>query len=129
MAATNNISDGLQTDINEIMNWSADNKMILNESKTKSLLVTGKRLGKKHVENLCTKLSQRISVLRKIRRSLPLDQMLKRSLGELADHFNTRCLVAFLLFQQLVVFGTIHNVFLLLLFTATTTASTTGTLP
>ena len=27
-----------------------------------------------HVENLCTKLSQRIAVLRKIRRFLPLDQ-------------------------------------------------------
>ena len=110
MAAPNDISNGLQTDIDEIMNWSADNKMILNESKTKSMLVTGKRLGKKqeqstlqlyvnsteleqvsshkllgvtidsqltfdqHVENLCTKLSQRIAVLRKIRRSLPLDQ-------------------------------------------------------
>ena len=110
MAAPNDISEGLQTDIDEIMNWSADNKMILNESKTKSMLVTGKRLGKKveqstlqlhvnsteleqvsshkllgvtidnqltfdqHIENLCTKLSQRIAVLRKIRRSLPLDQ-------------------------------------------------------
>ena len=99
MAAPNNISDGLQTDVDEIMNWSADNKMILNESKTKSMLVTGKWLGKKleqstlqlhvnsteleqasshkllgvtidsqvtfdqHVENLCMKLSQRISVL------------------------------------------------------------------
>ena len=48
MAAPNDISDGLQTDIDEIMNWSADNKMILNESKTKSMLVTGKRLGKKN---------------------------------------------------------------------------------
>ena len=34
-------------DIDEIMNWSADNKMILNKSKTKSMLVTGKWLGKK----------------------------------------------------------------------------------
>ena len=110
MAAPNDISDGLQTDIDEIMNWSADNKMILNESKTKSMLVTGKRLGKKmeqstlqlhvnstelkqvsshkllgvtidsqltfdqHIENLCTKLSQRIAVLQNIRHSLPLDQ-------------------------------------------------------
>ncbi len=47
MAAPNDISDGLQTDNDEMMNWSADNKMILNESKTKSMLVTGKRLGKK----------------------------------------------------------------------------------
>ena len=109
-AAPNDISDGLQTDIDEILNWSADNKMILNETKTKSMLVTGKRLAKKmeqstlqlhvnsteleqvsshkllgvtidsqltfdqHVEKLCTKLSQRIAVLRKIRRFLPLDQ-------------------------------------------------------
>jgi len=35
-AAPNHISDGLQTDIDEILNWSADNKMILNETKTKS---------------------------------------------------------------------------------------------
>ena len=109
-AAPNDISNGLQTDIDEILNWSADNKMILNETKTKSMLVTGKRLAKKmeqstlqlhvnsteleqvsshkllgvtidsqltfdqHVENLCTKLLQRIAVLRKIRRFLPLDQ-------------------------------------------------------
>ena len=46
-AAPNDISDGLQTDIDEILNWSADNKMIFNETKTKSLLVTGKRLVKK----------------------------------------------------------------------------------
>ena len=84
--------------------------MLLNESKTKSMLVTGKRLVKKmdhsslqlhlksselnqvhsqkllgvtidsqlsfdqHVDDLCKKLAQRIAVLRKIRRSLPLDQ-------------------------------------------------------
>ena len=108
--APNDISVGLQTDIDEILNWSADNRMILNETKTKSMLVTGKRLAKKmeqstlqlnvnsteleqvnshkllgvtidsqltfdqHVENLCTKLSQRIAVLRKIRRFLPIDQ-------------------------------------------------------
>ena len=45
-AAPNDISDGLQMDIDEILNWSADNKMILNETKTKSMLVTGKRLVK-----------------------------------------------------------------------------------
>ena len=45
--AMNCISDGLQTDIDEILNWSADNKMILNETKTKSMLVTGKGLAKK----------------------------------------------------------------------------------
>ena len=85
--------------------------MLLNESKTRSMLVTGKRLVKKmedslflqlrlksselnqvhshkllgvtidsqlsfdqHVDDLCKKLAQRIAVLRKIRRSLPLDQ-------------------------------------------------------
>ena len=84
--------------------------MLLNESKTKSMLVTGKRLVKKmehstlqlhlksselnqvhshkllgvtidsqlsfdqHVDGLCKKLAQRVAVLRKIRRSLPLDQ-------------------------------------------------------
>ena len=46
-AAPNDISDGLQTDIDEILNWSADNKMILHETKPKSMLVTGKRLAKK----------------------------------------------------------------------------------
>ena len=35
--APNDISDGLQTDIDEILNWSADNKMILNETRTKSM--------------------------------------------------------------------------------------------
>ena len=39
-----NISDSLQMDIDEIFYWSADNKMILNETKTKSMLVTGKWL-------------------------------------------------------------------------------------
>ena len=110
-AAPNDILHCLQTNIDEILNWSADNKMILNETKTKSMLVTaGKRLAKKmeqstlqlhvnsteleqvnshkllevtidsqltfdqQVENLSTKLSQRIAVLRKIRRFLPLDQ-------------------------------------------------------
>ena len=104
-------------DIDEILNWSADNKMILNETKTNSML--GKRLAKKmeqstlqlqvnsteleqmnshillgvtidsqltfdqHVENLCTKLSQRIVVLRKIRHFLPLDQ---RKLCDQADN-------------------------------------------
>jgi len=45
--APSHISDGLHTDIEEILNWSADNKMILNETKTKSILVTGKQLAKK----------------------------------------------------------------------------------
>ena len=84
--------------------------MVLNESKTKTTLVAGKRLHKKmsstsltvhvnsveleqvqshkllgviidtqlnfneHIDNLCKKLTQRIAVLKKIRRHLPLDQ-------------------------------------------------------
>ena len=84
--------------------------MLLNESKTKSMLVTGKRLVKKmehstlqlrsksselnqvhshkllgltidsqlsfdqHVDDLCKTSAQRIAVLRKIRRSLPLEE-------------------------------------------------------
>ena len=97
-------------DIDEIINWSTSNKMILNEAITKSMLVTGKRLVKKikqsslqlhlnsteleqvdshkllgvtvesqltfeqHVDDLCKKLAQRIAVLQKIRRLLPLDR-------------------------------------------------------
>ena len=34
-------------DNNNIADWTSDNKMALNDSKTKSLLVTGKRLEKK----------------------------------------------------------------------------------
>ena len=41
------ISDGLQKDIGEVVNWFSSNEMLLNESKTKSMLVTGKRLVKK----------------------------------------------------------------------------------
>lgn len=33
-------------DIDEIINWSTTNKMILNESKTKSVVITDKRLVK-----------------------------------------------------------------------------------
>ena len=84
--------------------------MVLNESKTKTMLISGKRLLKKmdsttlmlnvnsaeleqvhsqkllgviidsqlsfdeHIDNLCKKLTQRIAVLKKIRRYLPIDQ-------------------------------------------------------
>ena len=84
--------------------------MVLNKSKTKIMLVAGKRLHKKmsstsltihvnsveleqvqshkllgviidtqlnfneHIDNLCKKLTQRVTVLKKIRRHLPLDQ-------------------------------------------------------
>ena len=42
-AAPNAVSEGLQEDIVEVLNWSSSNKMLLNES----MLVTGKRLVKK----------------------------------------------------------------------------------
>jgi len=42
--APNAVSEGVQEDIIEVLNWSSSNKMLLNESKTKSTLVTGKRL-------------------------------------------------------------------------------------
>ena len=45
-AAPNAFSEGLQEDIVEVLNWSSSNKMLLNESKTKWMLVTGKRLVK-----------------------------------------------------------------------------------
>ena len=41
------ISNGIQTDINELQNWSHKNRMILNERKTKSMLIIRKRLDKK----------------------------------------------------------------------------------
>ena len=40
----------LQNDINKIADWTYGNKMVLNASKTKSLLVTGKRLEKKALD-------------------------------------------------------------------------------
>ena len=41
------IQQRLQDDINKIVDWTSDNKMVVNASKTKSLFVTGKRLEKK----------------------------------------------------------------------------------
>ena len=41
------IQQRLQDDIIKIADWTYDNKMVLNASKTKSILVTGKRLEKK----------------------------------------------------------------------------------
>ena len=97
----------LQKDITSLANWSRSNQLVMNEEKTKTMLVTGRRLQKKldtfdlhlsmngknleqvssfkllgltfddelsfdvHVEKLCTKLSQRIAVLSKIKRCLP----------------------------------------------------------
>ena len=37
----------LQADVGKVAQWTTDNKMVLNESKTKTMLVAGKRLHKK----------------------------------------------------------------------------------
>ena len=102
------IQQRLQDDLNKIANWTSENRMVLNATKTKSLLVTGKRLEKKaldkdlkiscngteieqvtsqkllgvkldshlsfteHIDDLCKMVSQRIAVLKKIKRNLPL---------------------------------------------------------
>ena len=99
------IQQRLQDDINKIADWTSDSKMVINASKTKSLLVTGKRLEKKapdtnlklscngseieqvtsqkllgvkldnhlsfteHIDDVCKKVSQRIAVLKKIKRN------------------------------------------------------------
>ncbi len=108
--APQSLCANLQADLNEVASWTSDNKMVLNESKTKVMLVTGKRLATKlddktmvikiddtnleqvhsfsllgltidsnlnfndHVDNLCTKLSKRIGILRKIRSFLPIKE-------------------------------------------------------
>ncbi len=41
------IQPWLQYDINKVADWKSENRMVFNASKTKSLLVTGKRLEKK----------------------------------------------------------------------------------
>jgi len=41
------IQQSLQDDINKIADWIFDNKMVLNASKMKSLLINGERLEKK----------------------------------------------------------------------------------
>ena len=41
------IQNHLQNNLNQVINWSVNNKMIINSSKTKALLVTGKRLESK----------------------------------------------------------------------------------
>ena len=101
----------LQGDINQVVEWTNKNRMIPNAPKTKSLIVTGKRLKNKlsdgnfninyvnggvieqvcvhkllglkfdeqlnfneHIEDLCKKLSQRIGVLHKIKRNLPINE-------------------------------------------------------
>ena len=41
------VQQRLQEDINRIADWTTENRMVLNTSKTKTLLVTGKRLERK----------------------------------------------------------------------------------
>ena len=96
----------LQVDLDNVLAWSDRNKMVIDNRKTKCLMITSKRLNTKldhlslkhtvqgaaveqvgaqkllgvildqsldfneHVEQLCKKLSQKIVVLRKIRRYL-----------------------------------------------------------
>ena len=96
----------LQAHVGKVAQWTTDNKMVLNESKTKVMLVAGKRLHKtmsntsltvhvnsveleqvqfhkllgviintqlnfnKDIDDLCKKVTQRIAVLKKIRRLL-----------------------------------------------------------
>ena len=42
----------LQADVGKVAQWTTDNKMVLNESKTKTMLVAGKRLHKKMSSSL-----------------------------------------------------------------------------
>ena len=114
-----------QLDLGGIARWSNTNKMIINVRKTKSMLVTGKRLTKKlatktlslqldnedieqvnfqkllgvtvdqeltfnkRVDELSKKLGQRLGVLRKIERFLPLERKL---------YYNT-------MFKQVMMYG------------------------
>lgn len=50
--AAGDISNCLQKNVNETMEWSAENRMVLNDSKTKVMLVTGKRLVKRMDDSL-----------------------------------------------------------------------------
>ena len=105
------LEQNLNSSVAEIAEWAAFNKLPINESKTKAILVTGKRLSSKinyemaltinatklevvpsvkllgleidselsfntHVEKLCTKLPQRIGILKEIRSCLPMRQTL-----------------------------------------------------
>ena len=99
-SSTDRLELNLNASVAEITEWAAFNKLPINESKTKAILVTGKRLPSKinyeialtingtklevvssvkllgleiysellfntHVEKLCTKLSQRIGILKR----------------------------------------------------------------
>ena len=105
------LEQNLNSSVSEIAKWADSNKLPINESKTKAILITGKRLPSKinyemaltingtklevvpsvklldleidfelsfnsHVEKLCTKLSQRIGILKKIRSCLSMRQRL-----------------------------------------------------
>ena len=100
--APDTLSTGLQRDMDEVVRWSNENKMILNGSKTKCMMVTGmeedqlllkinrKRLEQvtsqkllgvliddklnfdDHIEELCKTISQRIAVLKKITKNAVL---------------------------------------------------------
>ena len=117
MSYSSDVKDGLETitsalqeDLKNVSAWSDRNNMVINNTKTKCILVTGKRLNKKlsslslqltmqgtmvdqvnnqkllgvtldqslnfdeHIQQLCKKLSQRIAVLRKIRKYLPIGE-------------------------------------------------------
>ena len=45
------LSDGLQSDLDRLQKWSDSNKLILNKTKTKAMLATGKWI-KKRMRNL-----------------------------------------------------------------------------
>ena len=89
------LSTSLQRDMDEVVRWSNENKMILNGSKTKCMMVTGKRLAKNMEEDqLLLKINGKrleqvtsqkllgviiddkyiIAVLKKIRCFMPLKQ-------------------------------------------------------
>ena len=52
-------STSLQRDMDEVVRWSNENKMILNGSKTKCMMVTGKRLAKNMEEDQFTFITRR----------------------------------------------------------------------
>ena len=91
----------LQANVGKVAQWTTDNKIVFNETKTKTMLVAvsssltvnvnsveleqvqshkllgviiDTQLNLLHIDNLCKKLTQHIAVLKKIRRHLPLDQ-------------------------------------------------------
>ena len=53
-SASGALNQVLQADVGKAAQWTTDNKMVLNESKTKTMLVAGKRLHKKMSSNSLT---------------------------------------------------------------------------